>query len=67
MREMFGAIRTFPCYPSTAGAAVVRRITTVGSKVSRAGSVATGESGRAFANCRGSPGGKVCAGGRPAL
>jgi hypothetical protein len=63
MREKFGAFGTFPCYPSTAQAVAVRRITTEGRKVSRAGGATTGESIRAFLACRGSPGGKVCRGG----
>src|SRR5436190_11093355 len=66
MRVMFGAIRTCSSYPSTTQTVVVRRITTRGQEVLRAGSVATGESRIAFANCRGSPGGKVCRGGRKA-
>src|SRR5262245_18846891 len=64
MREKFGTIGTSSSYPSTAQAVVVRRIPTGGRKVSRAGSATTGESIRAFLNCRGNPGGKVYAGGR---
>jgi hypothetical protein len=60
MRRKFGTIGTSPSYPSTGSPVVVRRISTGGCKVSRAGGVATGESGRVFANCRGSLGGKVC-------
>jgi hypothetical protein len=63
MREKFGTIGTSPCYPSTAQPVTIRRITTEGRKVSDAGGATTGESGRAFLNCRGNAGGKVCQGG----
>ena len=63
MRPKFGTIGTSPSYPSTASPVIIRRITTEGREVSRAGSVATGESGKSFADCRGSPGGKFCLGG----
>jgi hypothetical protein len=63
MRPMFGTIGTSPSYPSTAPPVIVRRITTGGREVSHAGSVATGESGKAFAAYRGSLFRKVCRGG----
>jgi hypothetical protein len=63
MREKVGTIGTSPSYPSTGSPVAVRRITTEGREVSRAGGATTGEMGRAFAICRGSPGGKVCQGG----
>src|SRR5262245_28259656 len=63
MRPMFGAIGTSPCYPSTVRAVLIRRIPTGGQEVLRAGGVATRESGRGFAACRGDPAGKVYASG----
>jgi hypothetical protein len=63
MRVMFSANGTSPCYPSTVRPALVRRIPTGGQEVLPAASVATGESSRNFAVCRGRPAGKVYAGG----